>query len=139
LCLLADPHFTIFTEQRTSLELPLPEAFADECAAAFYDELFRLIPAAKTMFRSEAHMQRMFGIAISVILREADDPRHLKDQLRRLGVRHRHFGILPIHLKIGRQTFLNAVDRSAPNLHEPGRKFFERAFDGIADAMTGRA
>jgi hemoglobin-like flavoprotein len=105
---------------------------------AFYDELFRLIPMAEQMFRSEEHMQQMFTTALSVMLKDSSDPEMLRIQLRYLGARHRNFGILPLHIKVGRQAFLNAVDQAAPSTSEHDRAFFESAFDQMADAMMSQ-
>ncbi len=116
-------------------ELNLPESFPRDCASAFYQELFEMIPMAEQMFRSEAHMQSMFATALSVIAKDANDLEHLNQQLRSLGRRHRDLGILPIHLKIGRQAFLNAVDRSVPEISDKDRLFFENAFDAMAATM----
>ena len=117
--------------------LALPETFPRDCAHAFYAELFRLIPMAEQMFRSEEHMQRMFTTALSVMLRDSGNPDKIKTELRHLGERHRNFGVLPIHLKIGRQAFLSAVEQAAPGLSDHERAFFESAFDELSAAMSG--
>ncbi|MEK9752875.1 MAG: globin [Rhodospirillaceae bacterium] len=119
-------------------KLALPATFPRDRAHAFYDELFRLIPMAEQMFRSEEHMQRMFTTALSVMLKDAGDLEMLRIQLRHLGARHRNFGILPLHIKVGRQAFLNAVDQAAPSISEHDRAFFESAFDQMADAMMSQ-
>ena len=129
----------MLSAQRSTVEFDLPVTFTADCSDAFYDELFRLIPAARSMFRSATHMKRMFSIALSLMLKEANNPEHLKLQLRHLGERHRNLGILPLHIKIGRQAFLNAVGRAAPKISGSERKFFEHAYDEITKEMIGRA
>jgi hemoglobin-like flavoprotein len=92
---------------------------------------------AEQLFRSEEHMQRMFTTALSVMLRDSGNPEKIRSELRHLGERHRNFGILPIHLKIGRQAFLSAVEQAAPGLSDQERAFFETAFDELSAAMSG--
>jgi hypothetical protein len=47
-------------------------------------------------------------------------------------------GVLPIHMKIGRQAFLSAVESAAPGIEDPQRQFFETSYDNMAAAMMGR-
>ena len=126
----------MFTNARAKLELDLPENFASDCADAFYENLWAMIPAARTMFRNEKHMRSMFATTLSVILKDANDPNHLRRQLHNLGLRHRYFGIQPIHIKIGRQAFVDAVNEAAPELPKSDCQFFAKAYDEIADAMS---
>lgn len=63
----------------------LPENFSENCARAFFEELFRLIPYAREMFKDEIAQHRMFATTMSVILKQASDPDLLDEQLRQLG------------------------------------------------------
>jgi len=116
----------------------LPADFHEKCTTFFYDELFSLIPAARELFSGLAQKHRMFSIAMMAILNEAKDPDALRLHLRQLGKRHHAFGILPLHIKVGRQAFSTAVQKAAPEITEGELRFFETAYDELAAAMLDR-
>jgi hemoglobin-like flavoprotein len=116
----------------------LPADFHEKCTSVFYEELFNLIPAARELFSGLTQKHSIFSIAMLAILGDAKDPDALRQQLRQLGKRHHAFGILPLHIKVGRQAFSTAVQKAAPDLTDGDLAFFETAYDELAAAMIDR-
>jgi hemoglobin-like flavoprotein len=76
----------------------LVEPIADKAAALFYDYLFRLDPALRSLFRRDMSEQgklllQMIGAAVRLL----DHPQRLLPALHALGARHAGYGVRDTH------------------------------------------
>src|SRR5262245_26052933 len=81
---------------RTSFALVEP--IADQAAALFYDNLFRLDPSLRSLFRRDMSEQgklllQMIGAAVRLL----DHPQRLLPALHALGARHTGYGVRDTH------------------------------------------
>lgn len=111
--------------------------FGRRCAEAFYTDLFATLPGARELFTDPRRAQRMFGLMVDLLTATIGDEDALNAQLDTLGHRHRMLGIQPMHLRIGRRAFLEAVSRTCPSLTEEEIQLFGFMFDRMTDAMNG--
>ena len=76
----------------------LVEPIADQAAALFYDNLFRLDPSLRSLFRRDMSEQgklllQMIGAAVRLL----DSPQRLLPALHALGARHAGYGVREMH------------------------------------------
>lgn len=118
--------------------LQFDDGFETRCAEAFYENLLKLMPMARDMFRDPVRQRSMFAVMLKLIMKLADNRKELGQALEKLGLKHRELGIQSLHLKVGRKAFLNAVESAAPDISDDECAFFERTYDQMVVAMQGR-
>ena len=85
-----------------------PDAFD-----AFYDELFRLAPDARSLFRTERGVQKLKLMdMIASLIGAAQDIDGYRDTARRLGERHRGYGVEPAHQIFGSRALMACLDQA---------------------------
>jgi len=128
------------TQTRRALRLKLDATpnFSDRCVEAFYARLFETVPGALPLFTRPESQHRMFALTIDLVVRDIQDPDKLAREMAALGRRHREKGIQPLHLKVGRDAFIGAVQTACPALGQAELQLFAEVYDQMVDAMTGR-
>lgn len=122
---------------RKSIKAKLAEVddFGTLCATAFYSALFARLPGTKDLFGRPQHAVSMFSVMLSLLISKLDNSDELDVKLHDLGDKHRRRGILPVHLQVGREIFLQAVGKAAPKLNNVELAYFGRLYDRITKPM----
>lgn len=85
----------------------LVERHPEVAALVFYQELFRIDPTLRHLFRDDISGQgRKLMEMLGAVLRLLDDPARLVPILEELGLRHVGYGVLPAHYPIVRQALV---------------------------------
>ena len=85
-----------------------PDAFE-----AFYDELFRLAPDARALFRTDRASQKLKLMdMIAILIGAAQDAERYQDIAQRLGDRHRSYGVVPEYYAAGGLALLACLDKA---------------------------
>jgi hemoglobin-like flavoprotein len=73
----------------------------------FYDRLFTQFPSVRSMFPDdmEAQYQKLYA-AISLTVKGLDNVEDLIPVLKDLGIRHRKYGVIPVHYEAVTECFL---------------------------------
>lgn len=94
-------------------------------AATFYQRLFELEPAARTLFQSVDHDTQVEKLtaSISMIVRALDDPETLIPELSRLGRRHQEYGVTGRNYEVLGDALLGTLRTTlgpgwTPELHD---------------------
>jgi hemoglobin-like flavoprotein len=107
----------------------------------FYDRLFRDLPEARVLFRSEPRIQaRKFLQSLKVIVSALHMPQRHVTVLQRLGERHGTYGVRPEHYPVVSNALLSVLeDALGPAFTPDAKAAWERAFTLIATVMIGGA
>ena len=98
----------------------LVEPIADQAAALFYDYLFRLDPALRSLFRRDMSEQgklllQMIGAAVRLL----DHPQRLLPALHALGARHAGYGVRESHYATVGAALLQTLQQGLADAFTP--------------------
>lgn len=116
---------------------PHADAMADE----FYDELFRLDPNTRLMFRSDlADQKKKLMATLSVVVNSIDRLHDIIGIVKSLGMRHAGYGVEPSHFASVGLALIHAIDNTLTEhtlerIDEQGREAWFEAFQVLASVM----
>ena len=94
----------------------LVERHPEVAALVFYQELFRIDPTLRDLFREDITEQgRKLMEMLGAALRLLDEPARLVPILEELGRRHVGYGVLPSHYPIVRQALIAMLRQTLRN------------------------
>jgi len=113
--------------------MPLPKSFGME----FYERLFALDPALKDLFRGDAERQAsMLAEALTTAVVHLIDEGKISDSVRRLGVRHRGYGLLDRDWETFGKALLETFEHRLRGEFTPEvRAAWSEAWDQVAATM----
>ena len=113
-------------------------SFSQNCAVAFYDDLFDVMPSVRGMFGSLDGQINMFSMLVRVVTSTVDQQDEMEHRLRQLGRKHAEMGVTSLHMKVARSSLLKAVSESCPELDELELDYFGTVYLRIVTAMNER-
>ena len=107
----------------------------DETAALFYENLFRVEPQLRPLFKkSNMHHQGQKLIAsLAIMIFSLDQPEEVPPSVRQLGVRHNHHGV-PAAVYISAQEAL--LQTIAEMLDEQFTLEIQKAWEEVLERLT---
>lgn len=129
----------------SALRLALHEAARHPrvLGAMFYDRLFTLAPQARALFPAEMGDQQQKFARTLLAIADALSPAAsgaLPQQLRQLGLRHRHYGAGPLDYVAVGQALGDALGAAAPGLFDAGvAAEWQRCYAWIVTQMLSGA
>ena len=86
-----------------------------QLSAHFYEELFAAAPNLRPLFPGDlTSLRRHFEAALSLVIRNLDEMRALREALRDLGAQHVHWGARPEDYVFALEALIAAVRTLAP-------------------------
>lgn len=113
--------------------------FTEDCTERFYSGLFDVMPGVESMFGDFDRQKRMFRLMVDLMVRAITDDVRLDAYMVEIGRKHRKAGVMPMHMRIGREPMLQAIAEACPDLTESERDYFGAMYGRIVDAMMRRA
>lgn len=116
-------------------------AIADQAAALFYENLFRLDPSLRPLFRGDMQAQgrklmQMIGVAVSKL----EHPEQLLPALRQLGARHHGYGVTDGHYETVGQALLQTLAQGlGAQFTDAVRQAWQTVYRTLADEMKAAA
>ena len=96
-----------------------PERFAPR----FYERLFTLAPAVRSLFPDDLrHQQQKLTQALVVLVRGLDQPQVLEPVLRQLGARHAGYGAQAGHYAVVGEALIETLDELAGEPMDAGTR-----------------
>jgi len=112
--------------------------FSEDCALAFYEDLFDVVPGSKAMFSSIDAQIRMLSMVIELISSTTKEQELMELRLRQLGRKHAEMGVTSLHMKVARSSLLKAAVTACPELDELELDYFGSCYLKIISAMNER-
>ena len=112
-----------------------------EMAERFYDQLFKIAPELRSMFRSDMTGQGMrFMRTLRVIVQNLDEPEALHPYLEKLAQGHAAYGVKPEHFHpMGRALIWTMQEALGEEFPEGADAAWEAAYDHLAHKMIAQA
>ena len=116
---------------------PLVSGAPDQVASLFYGRLFEQNPQLRPLFKGNMVEQgRKLMSSISLVVANLTRPDALGDPLRRLGLRHKEYAIVPEHYPIVGAALLWTLKEGLGDEFTPeAEKAWAEAYDVVASAM----
>lgn len=112
----------------------LVKAQLDAIVATFYQRLFDTHPEVRTLFPLEMARQRShLAVAISLVVKHADDLEPIRSTLEEIGARHVTYGAERAHYGIVRDTLVASLAEHAGSAWTPE---LERAWSAALDRVS---
>ena len=108
-----------------------------ETACLFYERLFTTAPSARALFKTDIEVQAAKLMeTLTVALAMLNDPAGLNVLLRRLGERHRGYGVRPSHYEAVRNALLWTLETSlGQEFTAQARTAWTELYDQMAATM----
>ena len=116
--------------------LPMSDAFGMQ----FYDHLFRINPALRTLFpvRLSEQADRLME-ALSAMVDALEHPQQIREKFAPLGERHVRYGVLPEHYDdVGTALLLTLQHRLGDDFTADAEIAWAAVYGEMVDAMLGR-
>ena len=101
----------------------------------FYEVLFEKMPALEIMFADKHKQTSMFIVALQSIGDKARGDTQLADYLKMLGDKHKGFGLLRIHMEMGREAFEQALEAGSKDASDEEKQHYLKAFTELERSM----
>tara|TARA_Y100000385_G_scaffold281359_1_gene334036 strand:+ start:4046 stop:5164 length:1119 start_codon:yes stop_codon:yes gene_type:complete len=126
-------------ELQASLNLMLDDE--DKFAALFYNNVFKIAPQARALFRRNMTDQgRLLTHMLGGIVYSLSRPQHLTTGLKKLGESHVKYGVKLEHYPVVKQAMLETIDMTlGENKTEKTMDAWNAALDFVIDAMQNAA
>lgn len=96
------------------------------------------MPGVESMFSDLDRQKRMYRMMLDLIVRAVTDDVRLDAYMLEIGRKHRKAGVMPMHMRIGREAMMRALISACPELTETERDYFAAMYGRIVDAMVRR-
>jgi hemoglobin-like flavoprotein len=110
-------------------------------SARFYENLFRIDPTLRPLFRGDLRVQGVkLIVALATVVRALDDLGAVMETLRDLGRRHVGYGAEPRHYEAVGSALLETLQECfGPAFNAPMREAWVTFFSTVSGAMTPAA
>jgi hemoglobin-like flavoprotein len=114
---------------------------ANAAAELFYQRLFELDPALKSMFSQDSAVQAAkFMSTLQLTVTGLDRPENILAEVKRLGLSHAGYGVRPEHYVVAGQALLWALARSlGPQFTPEVEAAWSEAYSLVAGLMQEAA
>lgn len=109
--------------------------------ARFYERLFELAPEVKPLFKNDIHRQaNMLVQALDLIVMSLDDLPGLMPIARTFALRHRDYGVKPLHYGlVGQALLLTLEEKLGAGFTGEARRAWSEAYAALSTAMIEAA
>ncbi len=106
-------------------------------SARFYENLFRIDPSLRPMFRGDLRAQGVkLIVALATVVRALDNMGPLLDALRDLGRRHTGYGVEPKHYESVGSALVETLEECfGPAFNAPMREAWIAAYAAVSGTM----
>lgn len=107
----------------------------------FYDNLFRIAPEVRPMFRGDMKIQaNMLEQQLDLIIMSLDKPTTWVNIARQSAIRHAGYGVKPFHYRLVGQALIAALEESLQDEFTPDlRTAWGDAYDVLSRTMIEAA